>query len=142
MSEDKRTLGQMLKDGIKNTLKGITIKALVIILLISVSFNVMQIYSKGISIDKSDRSDRSDRRVTHQEQMQGQLFIQNEFVRGDRVVWDYKTFVNTKDVTDYLMSLHPTSSYFSQVNTVTNNENVLTFIVWTPSVIYSNSPSK
>ena len=80
MSEDKRTLGQMLKDGIKNTLKGITIKALVILLLISVSFNVMQIYSKGISIDKSDRSDRSDRRVTHQEQMQGQLFIQNELV--------------------------------------------------------------
>ena len=111
----------------KRILTGISARILFIILIVSVTANVFQFYAKGITIDRSDRSDRSDKRVSHQEQMQGQLFIQNTYVQGDKITWVVTNYTSLEDVASYLTTLHPSASLFAKVIANTTTPTALGF---------------
>ena len=142
-------MGQII-DSMKGFLTSLAGKFLVLLLLASLAANVFLAYGKGITIDKSDRSDRSDRRVSHQEQMQGQLFIQNGIAHGDKVRWECKTFSTQTQVSDFITALHPTSSLLCKISTreeisyvntsipfLQNETTTAVYDVWYPTFTYA-----
>ena len=142
-------MGQII-DSMKGFLASLLGKILVLLLLTSLATNVFLAYGKGITIDRSDRSDRSDRRVSHQEQMQGQLFIQNGIANGDKIRWECKSFATQKEVSDFITAIHPTSSLLCKISsreeTVIENspfpllkttKRSIVFDVWFPTFTYN-----
>ena len=58
----------------------------------------------------------------HQEQFQGQLMINMMLQKGNKVVWKIKVFQyeDQNKIIDFLMTLHPTSSYFAKIYVFNN----------------------
>lgn len=89
----------------------------IVLLSISVAFNVFFIAGNGIKIDKSINTTSHQ----HQEQFQGQISMNMWMSQGNTVKWTYKVFMPVsaapdqfKEIKDYITSLPPQYSYFAK----------------------------